>query len=88
MIRELPPRTQVVSHTVRGGAAQEYRAYFSKKTPSNDGVLLIISDDILTPLLLTIKKRSDDQEVDIGLLLKISSGDHIVHRDHGIGIYE
>lgn len=65
VLLELPPRTLVTSHTVRGLLQSEYSKYFRLATKDDIKTLFIISDDILTPLLLTIKKRSDDQEVDI-----------------------
>lgn len=47
---------------------------------------LIICDDILSKIF--VKKRVKKKiSQDIDLMLQITPGDYIVHRDHGIGVY-
>lgn len=82
---ELPPMARIESHRV-GWVIQEVYAQFFHTAWEND-TLMVLSDDILSPLL--IKRRWDPKKhANIDLLLQIEHGDYVVHIDHGIGIYE
>lgn len=51
------------------------------------GIETVLCDDILGTLF--VKKRSKKKlSQDIDTLLKIQSGDYVVHIDHGIGVYQ
>ncbi|MFO0763477.1 MAG: CarD family transcriptional regulator [Candidatus Gracilibacteria bacterium] len=82
---ELPPMARVESHRVGGSMAKIYAQLF--QIPSSPTTITILSDDILSPLI--IKRRGDrEKHANIDLLLQIEDGDYVVHIDHGIGVYE
>ena len=82
---ELPPMARVESHQARW-SIQELYAKFFHISYENDSIM-ILSDDILSPLLM--KRRWNQwKNTSIDLLLQIEHGDYVVHIDHGIGVYE